>query len=188
MGPGVGQIWADWQKMDEIHGEILEKNMEKKSERSPDFLRELWAFCWSCSVGSDVNASWCFIFVQVDLFLNSLKVLKLKQQTDLRRSHKDPTKTRSTSAAEGRPAAFATCMPLTPAATPGASACLGCEPAAFAGCKRDVHHQPVRICGSLWIVVGVWCVRYITLPHRIRDFYDCYLLFHHQRPYWSVCG
>jgi len=41
MGPGVGQIWADWQKMDEIHGEILEKNMEKKSERSPDFLREL---------------------------------------------------------------------------------------------------------------------------------------------------
>ena len=126
-------------------------------------------------MGSDVNASWCFIFVQVDLFLNSLKVLKLKQQTDLRRSHKDPTKTRSTSAAEGRPAAFATCMPLTPAATPGASACLGCEPAAFAGCKRDVHHQPVHICGSL-LVYDVYVTLRYPIEFAIVTIVICYFI------------
>jgi hypothetical protein len=50
MGPGVGQIWADWQKIDEIHGKILEKNMEKKIrkitgffERTLSFLLELFS-------------------------------------------------------------------------------------------------------------------------------------------------
>lgn len=33
MGPGVGQIWADWQKIDEIHGKILEKKHGKKNPK-----------------------------------------------------------------------------------------------------------------------------------------------------------
>ena len=147
---GWGRYGQIGRKLMKSMGKFWKKTWKKKSERSPDFLRELWAFCWSCSVGSDVNASWCFIFVQVDLFLNSLKVLKLKQQTDLRRSHKDQVYF----GGRGKTGCFRDLHALD---TSSHTWCLGMPRLSLsllhsmAGCKRDVHHQPVHICGSLLV-------------------------------------
>ena len=49
MGPGVGQICADWQKMDEIHGKFWKKTWKKIRkitgffERTLSFLLELFS-------------------------------------------------------------------------------------------------------------------------------------------------
>lgn len=45
----------------------------------------------------------------------------------------------------------------------------------MAGCKRDVHHQPVHIWSYFWIVVGVWCVRY-PIEFAIVTIAICYFI------------
>ena len=114
-------------------------------ERAPDLFGNSELCLEPVAASESCHLVFRLLFVRADICMKSLDVLTLIPATD--QAQYLVFQTRSTSEAEGRPAAFGTCTPLTLAATPGASAATPFE--------------------AVWqVVLNVMCITCLSLLMR----------------------